>query len=759
MKRLFYFVIIFLSFFSYCKKETAPPAGKGNKLEITTGAISGIASDSALSGGDIIGDGGERVTNRGVCWGINSAPTINNDTTKNGTGSGSYVSKIRGLQPNTLYYIRAYATHYYGTIYGNELQFRTAAGAPVVSTNCSPTSISYTAATVQGTISSTGGAPITQAGICYSSTNTLPTISNSFVSFTNLSQGIQAVSLVNLIPGTRYYFRTFAKNNVNGTYGYGNVCSFSTAAIQPPSVVSVCSTTGLSYTTVNLQGTITADGGASLSSVGICYSATTSLPTVANTTVLASSLAVGSFSVALSGLTPGTTYYYRTYAKNSVNANYSYGAVCSFSTLAVQPPSVSSVCSPTSLTYTAATLQGIVNSDGGANLSAMGICYSSTTTAPTISNNIIGASPLSLGFFSVNITGLTSGVTYYFRTYAKNGVNANYSYGTVCSFTTPAIQPPTVTSSCNPLSVSYNTASLQGTISNTGGAALTAIGICYSSSTTNPTIASSTVSGNPLAVGTFSVNLSGLNSGVTYYYRTYAKNSINVNYAYGAVCSFTTLTTPAPTVTTTCPSTSTITSTSALVSGAVSQAGSATITERGFCYSSSTTNPTIANSTIINGSGTGTFNSTLSGLAGCTTYYVRAFARNSIGVYAYGAVCSFTTLAGAPAQIQPANASSQTSSSACIYFQWSSIGCATSYQIQISRSSTFSYASTTAAGACGSGFYISSSANNQFTTTLPNFQINSGTSSQNGVWYWRVRAINGANVGSWSSTRSYTYTW
>jgi len=96
------------------------------------------------------------------------------------------------------------------------------------------------------------------------------------------------------------------------------------------------------------------------------------------------------------------------------------------------------------------------------------------------------------------------------------------------------------------------------------------------------------------------------------------------------------------TVTTT--AASAITNTSATSGGNVTNDGGATVTARGICYAT-TQNPTTANTVVNSGSGTGTFTSNLSGLTLGTTYYVRAFATNSVGT-AYGNQISFTTTGG-----------------------------------------------------------------------------------------------------------------
>ncbi len=95
----------------------------------------------------------------------------------------------------------------------------------------------------------------------------------------------------------------------------------------------------------------------------------------------------------------------------------------------------------------------------------------------------------------------------------------------------------------------------------------------------------------------------------------------------------------APTVTTT--SITSITSTSASGGGNVTSQGSSSVTARGVCWSTSE-NPTIAGSKTVDGSGTGSFTSSITGLSASTMYYVRAYATNGAGT-SYGSQVSFTT--------------------------------------------------------------------------------------------------------------------
>lgn len=92
---------------------------------VITSAASGIAATSAISGGNVTDDGGATVTARGVCWSTSQNPTIANAHTTDGIGTGFFTSNITGLTPNTTYYVRAYATNFEGTSYGQEVSLHT----------------------------------------------------------------------------------------------------------------------------------------------------------------------------------------------------------------------------------------------------------------------------------------------------------------------------------------------------------------------------------------------------------------------------------------------------------------------------------------------------------------------------------------------------------------------------------------------------------------------------------------------------------
>lgn len=95
---------------------------------VETSNITEVTDTSAVSGGNVISEGSDIVTARGVCWGTNQKPTTSDAVTTDGSGKGSFTSRLVSLNPGTTYYVRAYATNASGTAYGVEKTFKSVRG-------------------------------------------------------------------------------------------------------------------------------------------------------------------------------------------------------------------------------------------------------------------------------------------------------------------------------------------------------------------------------------------------------------------------------------------------------------------------------------------------------------------------------------------------------------------------------------------------------------------------------------------------------
>ena len=90
---------------------------------ISTTAVIAVTDKIINSGGNVTSDGGSPVSARGVCWGTSINPTTANNFTSDSLGTGIFNSSVTKILPDSVYYLRAYATNSIGTAYGNTRSF------------------------------------------------------------------------------------------------------------------------------------------------------------------------------------------------------------------------------------------------------------------------------------------------------------------------------------------------------------------------------------------------------------------------------------------------------------------------------------------------------------------------------------------------------------------------------------------------------------------------------------------------------------
>lgn len=310
----------------------------------------------------------------------------------------------------------------------------------------------------------------------------------------------------------------------------------------------------------------------------------------------------------------------------------------------------------TSVGSTTATLNGTV-SGGSNNWSDVSFRYATATQYSNNSNSLDGigtltqadgfSSPGADGSYSLGLSGLTEGETYYFRIEAIDGSWVTHS-GSALSFTTtnPGIDVTTDAAT----SIGANGATLNATFdagtSTSGGISqqtfewgeTTSYGNSYTFS-----------GGNAIGDCPFSKNytISGLSPGTTYHFRAYGYSTEYGTYDYGSDLTFTTI----DYATVTSLTAQNITATSADTRGSVTDDGGGTVSERGVVYNTTGTTPTIgeAGNTKAQAAsgGTGGFTVSLSSLSSSTTYYYRAYAINEAGT-SYGGLQTFDTEAATP---------------------------------------------------------------------------------------------------------------
>lgn len=222
-----------------------------NLPTVTTTAVTDVTASTATTGGDVTADGGASVTARGVCWSTSPNPTIADNHTSDGSGTGSFTSNITGLNATTTYYVRAYATNAGGTSYGSQVSFTTTDVLPKVTTSA-VSNISGTAditATCGGNVTDMGLDDVTARGVCWS-TSQNPTISDSHTT-DGSGLGSFTSDITGLTASTTYYVRAYATNSA-GT-AYGNQVNFTVPLIDGkscPGTPTVTDHEGNVYATV-----------------------------------------------------------------------------------------------------------------------------------------------------------------------------------------------------------------------------------------------------------------------------------------------------------------------------------------------------------------------------------------------------------------------------------------------------------------------------------------------------------------------------
>jgi len=339
------------------------------------------------------------------------------------SGTGKYSSALSGLAPGTTYYYRAKADGDGDPVYGDQKSFATSTTAPSVATR-DATSVGTTSATVNGDLISLGTANIVNVSFEY---GTAPgSYSHTTADQARAGVGGFSADLNGLNPGTAYYYRAIADGH--GNPAYGTEGNFTTSTL-PPSV-ETNDASNVDTASATLNGYLGALGTANIVNVSFEYGTATGAYT--RLTASQARTGVGVFSADLSGLDPGTAYYFR--AKADGDRDPVYGPEKTFATLTT-PPAVKT-SSATDVHCTSATLNGILDSlgtAGGVEVSfewGLSTAYGQETARETMT---------ATGNFKASLTGLIPRTTYHFRAKA---VGDGVVYGDDMMFTAGRDLPP-----------------------------------------------------------------------------------------------------------------------------------------------------------------------------------------------------------------------------------------------------------------------------------------------------------------------------
>ena len=282
----------------------------------------------------------------------------------------------------------------------------------------------------------------------------------------------------------------------------------------------------------------------------------------------------------------------------------------------------------TNITATTATCGSNISSDGGAVITAKGVCWGEAAS-PSI-NNSKTSDGTATGQSVSEITGLTAGTTYHVRAYATNSVGT--AYGSDLTFSTLGKLPSSDTQPAT--NVSAEGAKLNGSVNANDLSTIVSFEygttISYGSTITGT---QSPVTGNTIT--NISADVSELSAGTTYHFRIKAVNSLGTT--YGSDLTFITFG-QIPTVTTL--SATSVGATGATLNGSVNANEVSTTVSFEYGATISYGSNATATQSPITGNALTTVSADISGLTAGATYHFRVKAVNSIGT-TYGSDMTF----------------------------------------------------------------------------------------------------------------------
>ena len=326
-------------------------------------------------------------------------------------------------------------------------------------------------------------------------------------------------------------------------------------------------------------------------------------------------------SLNVTNLADGTTYYYKVFATNEKGE--SCGDIKEFTTKAAKAPEVLTGDAE-SISFESVVLNGEIIEKGTYDITQRGFYFGKSENS--MSKKYVNTNDTR---FNLSISDLNDGTKYYYKAFAIN--NKGESCGELRIFTT--IEGYTaVIETKEATNITIDGATLNAIITDEGSHRVTERGFYFGTSESSM---------NRIIVSTsnFSISLpiSNLSSSTTYYFKSFALSKKGES--LGDVKVFTTLTSKEPNVQTN--NATNISYEKATLNGVVLDEGTYNVTEYGF-YFGTNQNPTVKYQ-VGNSYNTSVFYKSIANLNDNTTYYYKAYAKNSVG-YSFGEVKRFTTM-------------------------------------------------------------------------------------------------------------------
>jgi hypothetical protein len=559
---------------------------------VSTQEITNIGSTTATGNGTIINVGKPVATSYGICWNTSGAPSINDNIAAitNAPVVGNYSLDMTGLNLETTYYIRAYATNSIETVYGDQVSFTTDAIAAITPEGSGTSGNPYLIANLGNLLWIAKNPSSWNSGIYFKQT---ADIDVSQTSTLNGGQGWYPIG-----NGSNYFYGNYDGNNFTiknitinqpnnyytGLFGFTYNANLSNIKLTEASIIGYYYTGGLIgrsyYTAINncsVAGNINGYyyvgglvGNNRYSNIQNCHT---------NTNVNGTGY-IGGIMGYFRGATMNSCY-----SEGTVEGSSDYaGGLVGYSISSGNLNKCYSICqvkgnnyvggligynnSTIANCYNLGGVKGYQNIGGiiGSNYGTISNCFSNGAVTGTA--NIGGAFGINNGTINNCLWDIeTSGNSYSSGGFGKtntqmqdynsfinsgwdykgsgqtgiwnqgNNRNNGYPYFDWQFPGDPAIGINTpITSTVSVYSITTSAAVGEGNIVNIGNPAATLYGICWNTTGSPTTSNSKSELTGPPSVGSFSLNITGLSASTDYYVRAYATNSNGTR--YGNVINF-----------------------------------------------------------------------------------------------------------------------------------------------------------------------------------------------------------------------------
>ncbi|MCD9026342.1 GLUG motif-containing protein [Cohnella silvisoli] len=632
----------------------------------------------------------------------NNIDTVSN-IEANGTAIGSYAADIATLNVTGL---TSGTTYYFNVIVKDEAGNKSAYAMVSVTTMAAPDTTAPTESVNGGAITTSGlsATSVTlnwtkatdnvsaQSALQYlvyqSSSNNIDTVSNIEANGTAIggyAADIATLNVTGLTSGTTYYFNVIVKDGAGNKSAYTmksvtTVTALDTTAPTESVNSGAITTSGLNATGVTLNWTKATDNVSAQSALQyrVYRSSSNNIDTVSN--IEANGTAIGSYAADIAtlnvtGLTPGTTYYFNVIVKDEAGNKSAY-SVASVTTMAAPDTTAPTesvtggAITPSGLSDTGVTLNWTKATDNASAQSALQylVYRASSNNIDTVSN--IEANGTAIGSFSadiatLNVMGLTASTTYYFNVIVKDEAGNKSAYSVASVTTMAALDTTAPTESVNSGAITTSGLSATGvklnwTKATDNVSAQSALQyLVYRSSSSNIDTVSN-IEANGTAIGSYAadiatLNVTGLTSGTTYYFNVIVKDEAGNKSAYAKV-SVTTMAAPDTTAPTESVNSGAITTSGLSDTGVTLNWTKATDNVSAqsalqyLVYRSSSNNIDTVSNIEANGTAVGSFSADIAtlnvtGLTASTTYYFNVIVKDEAGNESAYAMVSVTTMA------------------------------------------------------------------------------------------------------------------